>query len=385
MTEARTVKRYGEEPVLLAFFALVAGWTAAGPDAALAQAARLDYVDTTVERLMMEGHFPGAAIAVVRNGEPIHVGTYGLAGIAHDAPVTEQTVFELASLTKQMTALAITTLVEEERLRLDDRLTDYVADAPDAWAGITVDQLLTHMAGLAHRFEETVDDVLLVEYERDDMLASAKATPMLSEPGTDWSYSDQGYFLLGVIIEEVTGRSFADYMQSTFFEPLGMKQTHLLDQRRIVPHLAQGYAWKNGALQRNRRVWQFELASHFGVMSSLRDMMSWEAELAEPEVIDRGALEATWEIRREFDVGSSCDRWGYARGWQTRVVDGRRILEHGGYAGTGYIRFLDDGLSIIVLTNREDAPDELSPVAVGWEVAHAVEPAIPANAYPCWE
>ncbi|MFW6084828.1 MAG: serine hydrolase, partial [Gemmatimonadota bacterium] len=164
-----------------------------------------------------------------------------------------------------------------------------------------------------------------------------------------------------------------------------MEQTHLLDQRRIVPHLAQGYAWKDGALQRNRRVWQFELTPHFGVMSSLRDMMRWEAELADPEVVDRRALEATREIRREFDVGSSCDRWGYARGWQVRVVDGRRILEHGGHAGTAYIRFVDEGLSVIVLTNREDAQDELSPVAFGWEVAHAVEPRIPADAYPCWE
>lgn len=369
---------------LLVLLAL-ASWATAGPGKAAAQAPRLDRVDATVEPLMAEGHFPGAAVAVMRNGEPVHVGTYGLASIAHDVPVTERTVFELASLTKPMTALAVMTLVEEGRLGLDDRLTDYVNDAPDAWAGITVDQLLTHMAGLAHRFERTVDDVLLVEYDRGDMLASAKATPMLSESGTDWSYSDQGYFLLGVIIEEVTGQSFAAHMQSTFFGPLGMEQTHLLDQRRIVPHLAQGYAWKDGTLQRNRRVWQFELTPHFGVLSSLRDMMRWEAELADPELIDRGALEATWEIRREFDVGRECDAWGYARGWQARVVDGLRILEHGGYAGTGYIRFVDDGLSVIVLTNREDAPDELSPVAIGWAIAHAAEPRIPADAYPCWE
>ncbi len=94
---------------------------------------------------------------------------------------------------------------------------------------------------------------------------------------------------------------------------------------------------------------------------------------------------ATWEIRRAFDSGGTCDSWGYGRGWQVHVVDGRRVLTHGGYAGTGYLRFVDDGLSVIVLTNREDAPDELSPVALGWEVAHALEPAIPAAGLRCWE
>jgi len=355
-----------------------------GPVAAQAPP-RIAGLDATITALMERGHFPGAAVAVTRDGEPIHVGVYGLADIAHEAPVTPRTVFELASLTKQMTALAVMTLVEEGRLALEDELVDYLEDSPEAWTGITVDQLLSHTAGLEHRFERTVEDVLLLEYTREDMLASAKATPMLSEPGTDWSYSDQGYFLLGVIVESVTGRSFADHMQAAFFEPLGMERTHMLDQRSIVPRLAQGYAWKDGRLQRNRRVWQFELTSHFGVLSSLEDMMRWEAELTAPRVVNRAALEATWEIRRVFETGGACDSWGYGRGWQVHVANGRRVLTHGGYAGTGYLRFVDDGLSIIVLTNREDAPDELSPVALGWEVAHAVDPAIPAGGYRCWE
>jgi len=219
---------------------------------------------------------------------------------------------------------------ESLRLGLNDRLVEWVENAPAAWAGITVAQLLSHMAGLAHHFERTVDGVHLLEYSRDDMLASAKSTPMVAEPGTDWNYSDQGYFLLGVIIEEVTGQSYAEFMQSTFFGPLGMDQTHLLDQRRIVPHLAQGYAWQDGSLD-------------------------------------------------------SCDAFGYARGWQVVVVDGRRTLSHTGYAGTVYIRAVDTGLSVIVLTNREDTPEALSHISLGWEAAHIVDRAIPADGYRCWE
>ncbi len=119
----------------------------------------------------------------MRKGKPVHVATYGMANIAHSVPVTTQTVFELASLTKQMTTLAIMTLVKEGRLSLDGRLVDYIEDAPEAWAKITVDELLSHKAGLAHRFEQTLNGVLLLEYTREDMLASAKKTPMLAEPG----------------------------------------------------------------------------------------------------------------------------------------------------------------------------------------------------------
>jgi len=250
---------------------------------------------------------------------------------------------------------------------------------------ITVDQLLSHTAGLTHHFERTVNGVHLLENSRDDMLTSAKNAPMVAEPGTDWNYSDQGYFLLGVIIEEVTGQSYAEFMEATFFSPLGMDQTHLLDQRRIVPHLAQGYAWNDGKLQRNRRVWQFALTSHFGVMSSLDDLIRWEAELSNPKLINRKALEATWQIQRPFDTGQQCDTWGYARGWQVLVVNGRRILNHGGYSGTAYIRDVDTGLSVIVLTNREDTPNALSPLSLGWEAAHAVDSSIPGDGYRCWE
>ncbi|PYE34273.1 CubicO group peptidase (beta-lactamase class C family) [Idiomarina fontislapidosi] len=351
----------------------------------ISQLPHIERVDTRINNLMEEGHFPGVAVTVMRAGQTVHISTHGMANLSHEIPVTTQTVFEIASLTKQMTALAVMTLVEEERLSLDDRLVEWIDDAPSAWDKITVAQLLSHTAGLTHRFERTVNDVLLLEYSRDDMLTSAKNTSMLAEPGTDWNYSDQGYFLLGIIIEEVTEQSYANYMQENFFRPLGMEQTHFLDQRKIVPHLAKGYAWNNGELQRNRRVWQFSLTSHFGVMSSLEDLSRWEAELSNPKHINQNALEATWQIQRSFDTGRQCDTWGYARGWQAQIVNGRRILNHGGYSGTAYIRDVDTGLSVIVLTNREDTPNAMNPLSLAWQAANAVDSSIPSGGYKCWE
>ncbi|MEM7053060.1 MAG: serine hydrolase domain-containing protein [Pseudomonadota bacterium] len=342
-------------------------------------------IDAKIQQLSEQGHFPGVAIAVMQAGEPVYVGTHGMANLADSVPVASNTVFEIASLTKQMTALAITTLVEQGHFTLDDRIAEWIPDPPEAWAQVTVNQLLSHMGGFVHGFEQKVDDQYLLEYSRENMLASAKNAPMIAQPGEDWNYSDLGYFLLGMIIESTTQKTYAEYMQSMFFRPLGMEQTHLLDQRRIVPHLARGYAWNDGKLERNRRVWQFALTSHFGVMSSLDDMMRWEAALVDSEVINHAALQSTWEIQRTFSTGDSCDRWGYGRGWHVAIVDGKRVLNHGGYAGTAYIRFIDTGLAVIVLTNREDNPNELSPISLAWAIANAFDAEIPVDGYRCWE
>lgn len=350
-------------------------------------APHLDPVDAAVEPLMEAGHFPGMAVAVLRQGEPVHVGSYGLASIEHQVPVTPATVFELASLTKHMTALVVLMLAEAGRVSLDDRVVDYLPDgAPEAWSAITIDQLLSHTGGLAHRFEAMPDGEFLLNYTTDDMLASAMATEMVATPGDDWIYSDQGYFLLGLVIEQVTGQSYGEYLQDTFFGPLGMDQTAMLDQSAIVPHRAEGYAWNGDAgLQRNRRVWQFGLMSHFGVTSSLDDMMVWEAALSGSEIINDGALAATAEIQRPFDIGETCDSWGYARGWMTYHMGGRTLVSHGGYSGTAYVRDLTTGLSVIVLTNREDTPDAISPMGIAWAAAHAVDEELPEGGPRCWE
>ena len=342
-------------------------------------------LEAVVEPLMAEGQFPGVAVAVLRDGDPVVVETFGQASLEHGVPVTTETVFELASLTKHMTALAILTLEEEGALSLDDPVTGYLDASRPEWEAITIGMLLANTGGLAHRFEETADGVLLTEYSTEDMLASAIATPMQSEPGTDWHYSDQGYFLLGLVIERVTGEAFSEFLRSRWFEPLGMDQTRRLDQSAIIPHRAAGYGLREGELVRNRRVWQFGLMSHFGVMSSLDDMMGWEGELADPQILSATAIARAAEIQRPFDTGESCDAWGYARGWMSYRRDGRVLVSHGGYAGTAYVRDMTGGVSAIVLTNREDAEGALSPLTIAWAAAHAEDADLPADGPRCWE
>ncbi len=354
------------------------------PAAAQDTPPRLEAVDAAVSPIMDEGRFPGVVVAVLEHGEPVHVGEYGFASLEHSAPASAATVFELASLTKHMTALMVLSLAEEGRLSLDGPLSFYIEDTPEDWSAITVNQLLSHMAGLAHRFEDMPNGQFQIAYSTDQMLASAIETPLQSEPGTDWRYSDQGYFLLGLVIEEVTGRSFETALRDRFWTPLGMDQTRMLDQSAIVSHRAEGYGVYDGELARNRRVWQFGLTSHFGVTSSLNDLMIWEAELDDPQVLDPDVIAQAAEIQRAFDAGESCERWGYARGWWSHDVDGRQITSHAGYSGTAYVRDMTTGQSVIVLTNREDGEELVSPMAIAWAAGHAAGMDVPENGLTCW-
>lgn len=354
------------------------------PAAAQDTPPRLEAVDAAVAPIMDAGQFPGVVVAVLEHGQPVHVAEHGFASLEHQAPATAETVFELASLTKHMTALMALSLAEEGRLSLDDPLSLYVTDTPDAWSAITINQLLSHMAGLTHRFEAMPNGQFQLAYSTDEMLASAMQTPLQSQPGTDWSYSDQGYFLLGLVIESVTGQSFETALRDRFWAPLGMNQTAMLDQSAIMPHRAEGYGVYDGELARNRRVWQFGLTSHFGVTSSLNDLMIWEAELDDPQVLDPNVIAQAAEIQRAFDAGESCERWGYARGWWSHDVDGRQITSHAGYSGTAYVRDMTNGQSVIVLTNREDGEGLVSPLAIAWAAGHAAGMDVPEDGLTCW-
>lgn len=363
------------------------GWLAFSGSVINAQPDRphIEEVISRISPLLEEGHFPGAAVAVLSDGEPVHISTHGFANLGHRAPVTSETVFELASLTKHMTALAVLDLARQDRLSLADEVTGYIEDAPPQWAGITVGHLLSHMGGLEHRFERKIDDEFVLSYTTRQMLESARGTPTLSPPGTDWHYSDQGYFLLGMVIEKVTGTSFEDHMNARFFEIAGMRQTLLLDQSAIIPNLAQGYIFEEGELKRGRRVWQFGLTSHFGVLSSLDDLMRWDALLADTKgpfaQIDRDSR----QLQRAFTSGSSCKAWGYARGWWVVDTGESQVAYHAGYSGTAYIRDVTSGVSVIVLTNREVSQGLIEPMVIAWAALNAIDPTSPSEGYRCWE
>jgi CubicO group peptidase (beta-lactamase class C family) len=327
---------------------------------------------------MQRGKVPGAAIAVLQNGQVLFMKGYGAANLELAVPVRTSSVFEIASLTKQFTAAAVLLLAHEGKLRLDDPLTDFVEEAPKSWNGITVRQLLSHCAGLEHRFEKSVDGSLLLDYSTAGMLASAKATPSFALPGERFRYSDQGYFLLGLIIERVQSRTYAEFLSDRFFVPLGMNHTRIQDQSQIVPNRVAGYTIKDGATVNIRRSWQFGLTSHFGVLSTVEDMAKWERSLWTNQVLPLAVREQIWTPIRVFRANEKEGYLlAYGYGWWVISESGHKIIEHSGFTGTHYLRDGKTGIAVVVLTNR-DQPSGPGTGEMARKIAQIYDPTIPS-------
>jgi CubicO group peptidase (beta-lactamase class C family) len=332
--------------------------------------ARADAIDDYIRGEMALRRIPGLALAVVRDGAVVKLQAYGFANLEHEVPATPDTVFELASLTKQFTATAIMTLVEDGRLKLDDSVTLHVANSPEAWKPITVRHLLTHtsgLPGLAAGFASLEQLPERVRYSTADLFESASKDALGAPPGTRFVYSDVGYFLLRMIVEKASGRRWGDYLDTRFFKPLGMTSTSVLDHARILKHRAAGYTIRDGRLVNIRRIWDVELPSGYGVFSSVKDLVTWDAALEGGRVVKPATLAQMWTPLRRNDGGTGL----YGFGWSVNARRGHRWISHSGLTGTEYSRFPDDRLTVIVLTNLGGFVDPAS-TADPWGLTYGV-------------
>jgi D-alanyl-D-alanine carboxypeptidase len=331
--------------------------------------ASADSVDDYVRAQMARREIPGLALAVVHHGQLVKLQGYGLASVELDAPVTADTVFELASVTKQFTAAAIMKLVEEGKVKLDDPVAMHLPETPPTWSAITIRHLLTHTAGLVkpgEDFRALWQGGVRMNYTTAQMFDAATKDPLSFAPGAGWQYSDVGYFLLGMVIEKASGQRYAAFLADRFFVPLGMSSTSVINQWAVIPHRAPGYTLRKNELVRIRRDSQVEMPSHYGVLSSVRDLVKWDAALAAGQTLSQRSLTAMWTPVRLND--GSLRAYGF--GWFVTERRGHRLIDHTGITGTQFTRFPDDGLTVIVLTNLGYllGGQEVDP----WGISHGV-------------
>jgi D-alanyl-D-alanine carboxypeptidase len=327
----------------------------------LTSSARADAIDDYIRSEMDKRRIPGLALAVVKDGAVVKMEGYGFANLEHEVPVTPDPVFELASVTKQFTASGIMTLVEDGKVELDAPIVRYLTDAPETWNGITVRHLLTHTSGLPRLeegFKALRSDGARLNYTTKQMFDAAAKDKLDFAAGERFQYSDVGYFLLGMIIEKASGQKYREFLDTRFFLPLGMTATSVLDQGKVLKHRAQGYTIRDGELVNIRRVTQVELPSHYGVFSTVKDLVTWDAALAAKRVVKPSSLAQMWTETRLND-GST---FPYGFGWFVEERRGHRWINHTGITGTEFSRFPDDELTAIVLTNLGRNVGATSPV-----------------------
>ncbi|MBA2646700.1 MAG: beta-lactamase family protein, partial [Pyrinomonadaceae bacterium] len=206
-----------------------------------------DTTDDLIATQMRERHIPGLALAVVQNGKVVKAQGYGLASVEFGVPVTPDTVFEIGSVTKQITAAAVMLLVEDGKLALNDSITKHLTGLPASWRAITVRHLLTHTSGVKN-YTGLPGFELSKRMKRDDFTKMVASLPLNFAPGDSWSYGNTPYNLLGHIIEVVSGESYWQFVAARIFRPLGMTASGDRDPKRIIPQRASGYEWEMNAL-----------------------------------------------------------------------------------------------------------------------------------------
>lgn len=309
-------------------------------------------IDSLVRARMAERRIPGLAIAVSYDGRTLFERAWGLANVETQTPLTLESVFELASITKQFTAAAIMMLVQDGKVRLDDTLSGYVEGAPPHWSGITIRQLLTHTSGINGPSVPSFDGSPLLRITtRQAFRAAADLRPMFP-PGAGALYSDEGYFLLGMVIERASGMRYAEFLERRIFTPLGLGRTSVLDRRRVLPGRVATYEMQRDTLVNWRRDWQHELPAFFGVWSTIGDLMKWDQSLRTGQLLARASLEQLWTPatlaggRTAIVTGSP-----YGFGFALADLRGGRFAAHGGASGVYLLHFFDEPLSIAVLGN----------------------------------
>lgn len=341
-------------------------------------------IDAAAKEDVAAGRVAGAAVAVLRDGRLVFVRGYGRANLELAAPVSAKTVFRIGSLTKQFTAAGVLLLAEQGKLRIDDKLSLYLPDFPRA-NDVTLRDLLDHTSGI-HNFTEgpVIDRISTSGVTVKELVADiAGQSPLYDfEPGTGWWYSNSNYALLGAVIEKVSGESWGAFMKSEIFDKLGMADTAADDASDVVPGRASGYTLIGGAAGKFRNA-EFTAMSVPYAAGALRstaaDMARWNAalfggkllkpssltEMLAPGRLRNGAETETgiaWPGGKAFAPPPGYVPGPYAFGLDHHSEDGRRIVGHdGSIAGFDALMetYVDEGLTIIVLTNTNGAAHPL--------------------------
>jgi len=309
-------------------------------------------VDAFVAAEMQKQKIPGVSIAVVRDGTVVLAKGYGLANVEHQVPVKPETIFQSGSVGKQFTATAVMMLVEEGKVGLDDPITKYFPDGPEAWKTIKVRHLLSHTGGTT---DYPADFDFRKDYTEDELLKRAEAIPLAFEPGAKWSYSNLGFVLLGILIHKVSGKFYGDFLQERVFKPLDMTTARIITEADIVPNRAAGYRLEKGALKNQEWVSPSVNTTADGALYlTALDMAKWDAALYTEKLLKKSSLDQMWTPTKLNDGKST----QYGFGWSLGDVRGNRIVEHGG-AWQGFkayiARYVDKKLTVVVFANLAQA------------------------------
>ncbi len=283
------------------------------------------------------------SVFITHAGQQILRKGYGMANLQSKVPDKPKTIFPIRQLTTDFTATAVLQLQDQHKLSVKDPMCKYLPSCPTALQPITIEQLLTYSSGLP----SPKIDVSKPFTVQQLMASFGTETPKFT-PGTNWSFSDTGYVILGFIVEKVSGQPFRTYIQNAILKPLGMTHTGFVSQS---PHLAYASGYHGTVVQTKTAGPGYDPA--WGMYSTVSDLHKFDVGLNNHKVLSQVAVDAMFAQHIKFQSGS-----GYGYAWNSGVYNKHRfnITYEGsspGYTGV-HVRLPDDNDTIIILSNQDE-------------------------------
>jgi len=327
-----------------------------------------DDVDTLIQAKIKEFTIPGLSLAVIKGRKIIKRQSYGLASLEFEVPVTEKTVFPIASTTKGYTGVAIMMLVEEGKLKLDDKIADILPGIPSQWREITVSQIMTHTSGLPRILDVpgqvTGKEEIPGESFQDAIdWISQKQTEF--QPGTKWVYNQTGYMLANMIIQAKSGKTWEEFAKERFFDPLGMSSTTFGDLRELIPGRSSLYEKHPNGGNRpfHKLIVDHRLLTAAGINTTPGDMAKWVIALQEKKLLTQSSLDVLWTPVKlsngeYFEMPLQSVKLKYGIGWF--ILDfpsGHHAVGGEGGSYNAFLHFPEQDFTVIVLTNKVGSND----------------------------
>lgn len=310
-----------------------------------------DKIDSSVSRHMSINHIPGLALAIIKNGQIEKQGYYGTSDLESNTIIDENTQFEIASMTKQITCAGILLLQEDGLVSIKDKLSKYLTNLPPSWKEISIEQLMNHTSGLRDDWDEPTD-YFQINNSTVKMSAAQQKHPLLFKPGNGFQYSS-GPFFLGLVIEKVTGSHYSVFLKQRIFDKLKMMHTGVYDSTSLSEHLAKGYRWSKDKYEAGVDIpASAESRADVGLITTLDDMIKWSFALNDSRLLKPESLRFMFSPGK-LSMGNSIP---YGYGWYIYFFRKQVIYEHGGAFRTGFnsriSRFPDSKVEIIILSNK---------------------------------
>lgn len=340
--------------------------------AALAtRSAAADPIDTYIAQAMTRLHIPGMAVAVVRAGKIEKLGTYGVANLEWQPPVTADTRFQIASTTKVFTGTLVMLLVQDGTIALAEPVAKYLPDAPAAWRSVTIAHLAAHAAGIPDVVDPKLGSVA-------DAYAAVRGKPLAFPPGSRAAYGGGDFIVLAQVLERATGKPFTELLRTRLIEPLKLTCTSFEDARdaattrtaQVVPRRASVYRWETDHQRLHWFVYPPYTYAMGGAFSCISDLVKWAAAMDQVTLL---TAPSERRVATPFTLGDRTSA-GFGVVFTADTQRGRRRYGHSGGPALGdVLRFPDDKLTVIVLANQQRLNPNFAATIAGMQLPAARE------------